>query len=96
MHTAIKTGGHDAYNLKHYMVDTENDILDIDIDNCCMGSKATTIDTGRNYILNSKDEWVKQPWSSGGSTGGDSSEEEINNLKKQIEELQKKNEELNQ
>lgn len=59
MHTAIKTGGHNAYGLKHFMVDTEKDILDIDIDNCCMGSCATVIDTGRNYILNSKDEWVK-------------------------------------
>lgn len=59
MYTAIKTGGHEAYKLKYFMVDTEKDIAEINIEDCSMGSYTKAIDTGRTYILNSKDEWVK-------------------------------------
>lgn len=87
MHTAIKTGGHEAYKLKYFMVDTEKDITEINIEDCSMGSSAKAIDTGRTYILNSKDEWIKQPLSSTNSGSGDQSEE-IAQLKKQIQALQ--------
>lgn len=87
MYTAIKTGGHEAYKLKYFMVDTEKDITEINIEDCSMGSSAKAIDTGRTYILNSKDEWIKQPLSSTNSGSGDQSEE-IAQLKKQIQALQ--------
>lgn len=87
MYTAIKTGGHEAYKLKYFMVDTEKDITEINIEDCSMGSLAKAIDTGRTYILNSKDEWIKQPLSSTNSGSGDQSEE-IAQLKKQIQALQ--------
>ena len=87
MYTAIKTGGHEAYKLKYFMVDTEKDITEINIQDCSMGSSAKAIDTGRTYILNSKDEWVKQPLSSTNGGNADQSEE-IAQLKEQIQALQ--------
>ena len=69
------------------MVDTEKDITEINIEDCSMGSSAKAIDTGRTYISNSKDEWIKQPLSSTNSGSGDQSEE-IAQLKKQIQALQ--------
>ena len=87
MYTAIKTGGHEAYKLKLFVIDTEKDITEINIEDCSMGSSAKAIDTGRTYILNSKDEWVKQPLSSTNGGSGDQSEE-IAQLKEQIQALQ--------
>ena len=87
MYTVIKTGGHEAYKLKHFVIDTEKDITEINIEGCSMGSSAKAIDTGKIYILNSKDEWVKQPLFSTSDSSGDQSEE-IAQLKKQIQALQ--------
>lgn len=87
MYTVIKTGGHEAYKLKHFVIDTEKDITEINIEGCSMGSSAKAIDTGKIYILNSKDEWVKQPSSFTNSGSGDQSEE-IAQLKEQIQALQ--------
>ena len=92
MYTAIKTGGHDAYKYKHYVADTTDEIENIDLDGCCMGSTVKVIATGNKYILNGSDEWVLDLSSSGGGSGDSSAQ--IAQLQTQIAELQAQNAEL--
>lgn len=92
MYTAVKTGGHDAYKYKHYVADTVDEISEIDLDGCCMGSTVKVIATGNKYILNGQDEWVLDLTSSGGGSGDSSAQ--IAQLQAQITELQTQNAEL--
>ncbi len=92
MYTAIKTGGHDAYKYKHYVADTVDEISEIDLDGCCMGSTVKVIATGNKYILNGQDEWVLDLTSSSGGSGDSSAQ--IAQLQAQITELQTQNAEL--
>jgi hypothetical protein len=54
----MKNGGHTAYGLKEYVVDSPSDIDLLPLDGV-MGSSAFVIETGEVYMLNGKKEWVK-------------------------------------
>lgn len=67
--------GRPVYGLHHYVVDTAAEVPKLPT-NCAMGSTATVIATGDEYIFNSSKQWIKQPKSgSGGSPSG--SEDDI-------------------
>lgn len=92
MHTAIKTGGHEAYAYKHFVADTINDIENIDISTCCMGSTVKVLNTGKIYCLNSQDEWIEDKTSNGSSSGGGTDySEEIQKLQEEIQSLKEAN-----
>lgn len=56
----IKQGSRTDYNYKEYVLDTKNDLVNINTGECCPGSIAYIIDSKELYILNSKKEWVLQ------------------------------------
>lgn len=79
-----------GYGVNLYAADTSDDIKDIPLRSCNMGSYVRVIDTGAEYMLNSKGEWCKQTTSSG--TGSGSSAE----LEKELAQLKEKHEALTQ
>ena len=56
-----------VYDICHWVCETEDDIKEIPY--CEMGSQAYVIETGQNWIVNSKGTWY-QKQSAGGSGGG--------------------------
>ena len=54
----LKQSGHSTYGLMEYVVDTEADIQNLSVE-VAMGSKCFVIATSKNYMLNSKGEWVE-------------------------------------
>lgn len=56
----VKQGSRTDYNYKEYVLDTKNDLVNINTRECCPGSIAYIIDSKELYILNSKKEWVLQ------------------------------------
>ena len=56
----IKQGSRTDYNYKEYVLDTKNDLANINTGECCPGSVAYIIDSKELYMLNSKKEWVLQ------------------------------------
>lgn len=56
----VKQGSRTDYNYKEYVLDTKNDLANINTGECCPGSVAYIIDSKELYILNSKKEWVLQ------------------------------------
>ena len=56
----IKQGSRTDYNYKEYVLDTKNDLVNINTGECCPGSVAYIIDSKELYMLNSKKEWVLQ------------------------------------
>lgn len=56
----IRQGSRTDYNYKEYILDTKNDLVNINISECCPGSIAYIIDSKELYILNNKKEWVLQ------------------------------------
>ena len=56
----VKQGSRTDYNYKEYVLDTKNDLVNINTSECCPGSIAYIIDSNELYILNSKKEWVLQ------------------------------------
>lgn len=56
----VKQGSRTDYNYKEYVLDTKNDLVNINTGECCPGSIAYVIDSKELYILNSKKEWVLQ------------------------------------
>lgn len=56
----IKQGSRTDYNYKEYVLDTKDDLVNINTGECCPGSIAYIIDSKELYILNSKKEWVLQ------------------------------------
>lgn len=68
MFSIVSTGGHTAYNLQHFVVDTETDLADLPID-IHAGSTAFIIETSKYYMLNNKHEWVTVQLGSGTPTG---------------------------
>ena len=66
-----------AYGIKHYNLDTEEDLLNLPRDREVMGCTCFVISTSKYYMLNSNREWVQiSPFggvsSSGGGGGGGS------------------------
>lgn len=71
-----------AYGIKHYNLDTPNDLAVL-AKNGNMGTTCFVISTSKYYMLNSKKEWIEiYPYGSssggggGGSGGGDEPETE--------------------
>lgn len=56
----IKQGSRTDYNYKEYVLDTKDDLVNINTGECCPGSIAYIIDSKELYMLNSKKEWVLQ------------------------------------
>ncbi len=56
----VKQGSRTDYNYKEYVLDTKNDLANINTGECCPGSVAYIIDSKELYMLNSKKEWVLQ------------------------------------
>ena len=56
----IKQGSRTDYNYKEYVLDTKDDLANINTGECCPGSIAYIIDSKELYMLNSKKEWVLQ------------------------------------
>lgn len=65
-----KIGNADNVAVNYYEVDTEHDMLEIDVANAPMGSRCYIINVGSTYVLNSNKEWKLVP-TGGGSGGGD-------------------------
>lgn len=56
----LKQGGRVDYNFKEYYLDSESELNSIPTKDCCPGSIAYIIETGKIFMLNSKKEWKEQ------------------------------------
>lgn len=56
----LKQGGKTDYNYKEFMLDTADELKDIDVNLCSVGSVAYIISTGDVYMLDNKKEWRVQ------------------------------------
>lgn len=63
-----KIGNADNIAVNYYEVDTERDMLEINVSNAPMGSRCYVINTGSTYALNSSKEWKLVPTGGGGGT----------------------------
>ena len=72
MFTIGANGEKIAYGIKHYNLDTEDDLQELSkIGN--MGTTCFVISTSKHYMLNSKKEWIEiYPYGSTSTSGGDS------------------------
>lgn len=59
-----------AYGIKHYNLDTEAELQQINVDREVMGTTAFVIETSQRYMLNGSKVWKKISRSSGGGAGG--------------------------
>ena len=65
------------YGIKHYNLDTEQDLINLPTTNEYTGCTCFVISTSKYYMLNSDNEWIEiQPFGKGGNTssgggGGD-------------------------
>ena len=66
-----------AYGIKHYNIDTEDELKKIDVSREVMGTTAFVIETSQRYMLNGSKEWKKINATSGGSGSGGGSSEDI-------------------
>jgi hypothetical protein len=64
-----------AYGIKHYNLDTEDDLQKINVNREVMGTTAFVIDTSTRYMLNGSKEWKKISAAFNG--GGSGSNDEI-------------------
>lgn len=56
----LRQGGRVDYLYKEYYLDTEDELSKVPVHDCCPGSIAYIIETGKIYMLNSKKEWKEQ------------------------------------
>ena len=66
-----------AYGIKHYNIDTEDELNKIDVSREVMGTTAFVIETSQRYMLNGSQEWKKINSASNGSGSGGSGSEDI-------------------
>lgn len=52
----VKQGGKLDYYYKEYFIDSEDELVSIDVNSCCPGSIAYVISNQKVFILNSKRE----------------------------------------
>ena len=60
-----------AYGIKHYNLDTEAELKNINTSKEVMGTTAFVIETSQRYMLNGSKEWKKINIGTGGGSGGD-------------------------
>lgn len=70
MFSIISTGGHKAYNLQSFVVDTQADLDNLPID-IHAGSTAFVIEKSQYYMLNNQKTWVLVNLGSSGGGGID-------------------------
>lgn len=64
-----------AYGIKHYNLDTEDELKKINVNREVMGTTAFVIDTSTRYMLNGSKEWKKiSAVFSGGGSGSSNDE----------------------
>ena len=54
----LSQSGHITYGLTNFVVDSEDDKNDIPIE-IPMGCKCFVIETSKNYMINSKGQWIE-------------------------------------
>ena len=60
-----------AYGVKHYNVDTYNELSKINLMGAVMGTTAFVIESSKYYMLNGSNEWKEiSPFGAGGTGGG--------------------------
>lgn len=70
MITLLEQSGNTTYGLRKYILDTEADVKDLPTEDILMGSTATVIDNGKEYVFSSKrKEWRLSKASSVGDIG---------------------------
>ena len=57
-----------AYGIKHYNLDTEADLSQINVNREVMGTTAFVIETSQRYMLNGSKEWKKISNNNGGGS----------------------------
>ena len=55
----LRQNGQDMYNVKEFIVDTYDEITEINTSIVAPGSTCFVIDTSEYYMLNTEDEWIK-------------------------------------
>ena len=64
-------GKHIAYGIKHYNLDTEEDLKDFSKNNKMVGTTCFVISTSKYYMLNSEYQWIEiKPFGEGGNSSG--------------------------
>lgn len=56
----VKQGGKTDYNYKEYYLDSESELANINVYDCCPGSVAYIIDSQKVFILKSNKQWEEQ------------------------------------
>lgn len=71
-----RNGNKKAYGIKHYNLDTVEDLNSLDPSRLVMGTTAFIIDTSKYYMVNGSNEWkeINPKGGSGGTTPGDDNE----------------------
>lgn len=70
MVTLLEQSGKTTYGLRKYILDTEADVKDLPKEDVLIGSTATVIDSGKEYVFSSqRKEWLLDKSSVGGSIG---------------------------
>lgn len=65
-----------AYGIKHYNLDTEEDLAKLPTKNESMGCTCFVIETSKYYMLNSNLKWVEiKPFGKNSSSSGDGEDE---------------------
>jgi hypothetical protein len=86
MITIGSNGERIAYGIKHYNLDSEEDLQKLPIENEFMGSTCFVIETSKYYMLNSDHKWIQiSPFGipvesnggGGGSSGGNTPSDDI-------------------
>lgn len=71
MITIGANGNKIRYGIKHYNLDTQDDLENLPVAKEYVGCTCFVISTSKYYMLNSKHEWVEiQPFGSSTTTGG--------------------------
>lgn len=71
-YTAIYANGSMYNSVKKFVIDTFNEIYDIDTSQLSPGSTAFDISTSKTYMLNNKRNWIEVQISGSGGSGGGS------------------------
>ena len=69
-YTAIYANGSTFNMVKKFVIDSFNEIYDIDKSQLSPGSTAFDISSSKTYMLNNKKQWIEVQMGTGSSSGG--------------------------
>ena len=69
-YTAIYANGSTFNMVKKFVIDSFNEIYDIDTSQLSPGSTAFDISSSKTYMLNNKKQWIQVQVSTGGGSSG--------------------------